>query len=669
MISTECVCLDFKLLDQKLADQFSHQTQSFEDECLCISHLLSSKEKLIYFVVSAAAGELVIPLVHNHRYIRYIYIYKNPDSGIDTKWSEDFGKIRGVWSATDKLSRQMEDDVRSCNTYSSRWARHSNLLPDLWKQSRRESSLNIISLSEQKVVNAIAIPCVVVLYCNGYQPFRLSPGSIKIYEFNDVEQCSSFIRGWSTQSSIFLIICVDSIDSCIFVFPEMKFDSIHLAYIFGDYKSTEKFRRILSDDEMKLSGMFTEPMDILQQLCNDICFYRKLLLLTPKMTTLRSDVNRVEQLNKTEIDFIRFQLFVEIIPQLSRIIDSSTSDNTSLSDALFSELIINPNFGQIVSTLFHRCDLLTLLEASSLLNRINQRLNSRALAKKISLTAIYRAQVITREHLYILRNNINDLLTMHTFMLFSQSFSSAVDICRRCMDNGVTVVLLEVEVSKNVTVAEIDSNTFVCPLGSVFRLQAIDEMPDGIWHVQLNLMPHAMDYIKEQLPFKIDVQNTWLTFGNYLSALHRFEEAKVYYEYLLSNTSPEDPIRASIYNNMGLMYTAMDKQDEAIDFFKKSSEAFVEGASINAEENRTLSPMRPFVPDSKFHRVTLYGKIAEGYDRLRKYDEAVIYHKKALELATDPATKLFHRAAIKETVEKLLKDREYHHMVNKEDCK
>lgn len=652
VISTECVCLDFKLLDPQVTDQFSHKIQSFEDECLCISHLLSSKEKLIYFVVSAEAGELVVPLVHNHRYIRYIYIYQSPDSNIDTEWIGDFGKIRDVWSDTDKLTRQMKDDVELCNIYSSRWARYENLLPDLWKQSSRKSSLDITPLSEQKLANAIAAPSIVVLYYKDYRPFSLSRGSITVHEFNDVQQCSRFVRDWTTQSSIFLIICIDSIDSYKSVYSEMNFHSVHLAYIFCDRKSTDKFQRTSSDDNMKLSGIFTESKDILQQLCNDICFYRKLLLLTPKITTLRSDVSLINELNEQEIDFIRFQLFVEIIPQLSHIIDPSASDNASLSDARFSELIVNPNFGQIVSTLFHQCGLRPLLEASPLLNRVSQQLIALALKKKISLTAIYRAQVITREHLYKLRNNINDLLTMHTFMLFSQSFSSAVDTCRQCMNNGVTVVLLEVEVSKNATIAEIDSNTFVCPLGSVFRLQSIDEMPDGIWHVQLSLMPHAMDYIREQLPFQIDVQNSWRTFGNYMSGLNRFEEAEMYYYYLLSKTSLENPMRASIYNNMGLMYTAMNKQEEAIAAFENSSEIFIEGTPINAEEDHPLLPVRLFVPDSEFNRVSLYGKIAEGYNRQKAYDQAVDYYQKALELAKDPATKLFYRAAIKDTYEK-----------------
>ena len=652
-ISTECVCLDVGSLDQNVTDQFSHKIQSFEDECLCISHLLSSKEKLIYFVVSVAAGELVIPLVHNHRYIRYIYIYEKPGSNVDKKWIKDFGKIRGVWSINNKIAEIIREDIQSCKIYSFRWARHSNLLPDFWTQSSKKSSLNIMPLPKQKIADVIAKPNVVVLYYKDYRPFHLSHGSIQIHEYNDVEQCNTFLQGWCTQSSIFLIICIDSIDSYKSVYPCMKFDSVHLAYIFCNCSATEKFQRTSSDDNMKLSGMYTEFNDILMHLCNDICFYRELLFLIPKITMLRSDVSRIEELNEHEMDFIGFHLFIEIIPQISRIIYSSTKDNTSLSDELFRQVIVDSNFGQIMNTLFHRCGLIALLKATPLLNRITQQLNALALKEKeISPTAIYRAQIISKEHLDMLRNNINNLLTIHTFILFSHSFSSVVEICRRCIDNGVLVVLLEFEVTKDVTVAQIDVETFVCPLRSVFRLQSIDEMPDGIWHVQLNLMPHAIDYIKEQLPFKIDVQNTWLTFGNYLSALHRFEEAKVYYEYLLSNTSPEDPIRASIYNNMGLMYTAMDKQDEAIDFFKKSSETFVESASINAGEDHALSPMRRFVPDLEFHRVTLYGKIAEGYDRLRNYVEAVDYYQKALEFATDPATKLFYRTAIKETVEK-----------------
>jgi tetratricopeptide (TPR) repeat protein len=144
-----------------------------------------------------------------------------------------------------------------------------------------------------------------------------------------------------------------------------------------------------------------------------------------------------------------------------------------------------------------------------------------------------------------------------------------MDICRRGMDNGLIVVLLEIEVSENTTLTKIDSNTFTFRLGSVFRILAVDQMPDGLWHVQLELVDHVINHIKEQLQLDIDVRDTWLTFGNYMVTLKQFDEAKVYYEYLLCNTSTQDSIHSSIYNNIGLMYSAMNNEEEALTFLTR----------------------------------------------------------------------------------------------------
>ena len=654
-IDIKCVCLDFKSSDLTIADQFTDEIQSFDDECLCISHLLSSEEKLIYFVASVAAGELVIPQIHNHRYIRYIYIYQSPDSKLDTKWTDDFDKVRGIWPSTDEINEQIKYDIQSCKTSPSPWTQDPSLLVELWTQSSKKSSLNIVPLPKQTVSDSIAVLNVVVLYYNDYRPFRLYHGCIKIHQFDDVERCRNFIVECDSQSPIFLIICIDSLDSYKAIYRRMKLDSVHAIYIFSNHSSTREFQAILPDIRMKLSGIFSNFNDILLQLCNDICLYRERLFYIPRITVLRSDVNRIQKLDEHEVDFIRFQLFIETLPQAPHLINSSAKINTNLSDDIFSELLIDPNFGQIVNILFQRCSLLTLLEASSLLNGINQRLNSLVSKRNIFPAAIYRAQVINREHLDILQSNINNWLTIHTFTLFSSSFSSTINICRRCMNRGLPVILLEIAVSRSSKVAQIGSNTFTCRLGSVFRILSIDKMPDGIWHVQLELIDNAMNYIKQQLLSEINVRNAWLTFGNYMFALKRFDEAEMYYKYLLSNTSPNDSIRTYIYNSMGLIYSAMNKEDEALKFFEESLGTFSKDVSINADEH-DLYPVKPqSVPDLEFHPVILYGKIAEGCDRQAKYDKAFYYYRKALEFAPDPATEVFYQAMIKGTLDKIPK--------------
>lgn len=652
-IATECVCLDVQPSELKIADHFQDAIQLFKDKCACISYLLSTEKKLTFFVTSTAAAKIVVPLIHDHRCIRYIYL--NSDGDLAASLMEKFGKIRGGWSSIDQLREQMILDIQSCKTRSSRWARHPNLFTELWAQSINKSSQNIMLLPQEKISDITILPNIVVLYHNGYRPFYLSYRVIRIHEFDNIEHCSNFIENNGIKSSIFLIICIMSTDFYGLVQPCMEFDCVCGAYIFCNRTTAREVQTTLLDANVKVSGIFGDGNGLLLQLCNDICFYRQLPFHMPKITVLRSDVNRIEELNKHEVDLIRFQLFVEILPKISFANYPSSVLNAIASDAPLYDLVSNPKFGQIVNALFNQCDLPALLETSSLLNCINERLGGLTSKRDGSPTAIYRAQVIDRNYVDMLRKNINGLLTIHTFTLFSQSFSSTIDICHRCVENGLTVVLLETELSESTSAAQIDPDTFAYSLGSAFRVLSIAEMADGVWHAQLELIDCVVEYIKEQLPFEIDVRDTWLTFGNYMTTLERFEESKVYYEYLLRHTSPDDPIRASIFNNMGLMYSAMNEEDEALTLFQESSKVFIEGSSRVKVESDPSSYRQEAVSDLEFHPATVYGKIAEAYDRQNEYAKAHGYYQKALQFAPNTTTNSLYRTAIKRTLEKLSK--------------
>ncbi len=74
---------------------------------------------------------------------------------------------------------------------------------------------------------------------------------------------------------------------------------------------------------------------------------------------------------------------------------------------------------------------------------------------------------------------------------------------------------------------------------------------------------------------------------------------------------------------------------------------------IKAEEKDSYSLKQQSVPDSEFHRATLYGKIAEKYDYRQEHTQALEYYQKALEFAPDLTTSLFYQTKIKRILNNL----------------
>jgi hypothetical protein len=227
------ICLDFDSSSLTIADNFTYEIQPFKDKCACISHLLSIENKIISFIASAMAGKLVVPLVHNHTCIRYIYIYQNPDIDLDTSWIKNFGKIRGTWSSMDQLKEQMVFDIRSYTTRSSHWSRCQEIFIELWRQSSSKPLSNAKPLPKDEKPVGIALPNVVMLFCSDYRPFHFSHEMIKINEFDDIKQCTNFIKRSETVSSTFLIVCTNSIDFSEEIRSLMQLDSVHATYIFS----------------------------------------------------------------------------------------------------------------------------------------------------------------------------------------------------------------------------------------------------------------------------------------------------------------------------------------------------------------------------------------------------------------------------------------------------
>ncbi|CAF0791051.1 unnamed protein product [Adineta steineri] len=253
----------------------------------------------------------------------------------------------------------------------------------------------------------------------------------------------------------------------------------------------------------------------------------------------------------------------------------------------------------------------------------------------MSSVTVYRAQLVSKKDLETIQNNPNILLSIQTFILASRSLRFVTDLCRRAIDSQLNVILFEFNLSENTLIADLNSDTVILNLGTLFRLVSKDTAPDGVLHVQLESADEFMHGIKEQLQYKIGGRLTWLTFGNYLAYQKQFSTAKEYCYYLLHVLPDNHSSRASIYNNMGLICLAMDDDQEASDWFKKatSSNGSVLTKDLDEESLTTTDLLLP--QDSPISQTTLLIKMAEISDRLGDQTTALDLYRQVLEITTD----------------------------------
>ena len=418
----------------------------FEDECDFIAKLLAIKDKLIYAVIPATLSDFVAPLIHNHKCIEYVYIYKDADETESLDWIEDYPKIQEHLYSTDELTRKVQDDIESIMQRPSRWSRSKQLLRELCLQ-KTEQNISIPIDDAQE--NDLQTCRIVILHLNERPSFHVTHPTIKINEFDDMNHCIHSIET-DTSTTVFLLIATNTLDNIQSI---AELDRVHAIYIVTNVTfDNNEVQRMSSYS--KLSGIFNPDEDFLEQLTTDICFYHRIRIRTPTISMFKLEPNILDKLNKHQVDFLCFQLFSSILPHLSSQLTTSSENEISNPDQLLSRLI---EANLKISHLFQNFNQSTLKESVMKLSEINRNIVSLTKNVESSSVTVYRAQLVTEEDLKMIQNNSNALLAIQTFVLASRSFQSAANICRQAVDNQLTVVLFELKLSERAAVADLDS--------------------------------------------------------------------------------------------------------------------------------------------------------------------------------------------------------------------
>ena len=518
-IRIEIVCLHVNLPSIKSSEESYYKVTSYDKDLECISCVLSTEKKeeksLIYFITTVSKGKFVIPLIHNNSYVERIYLYNEPNDQQKSDWIDKYSKIAGSWPSFEVMEEQLKKDLHSVRMRPSRWARSQKLFIELWTQQFAPSDATLTINMEEKSFESVQI--VVLFYDNNDNRFHLSYTGLDCAVFDDIQQCSNAISEREI-SSIFLLICgayLDNVESAQSLIDLIDQRSIHAAYIFlnADKQETSETTAIYAS--FKLSGIFTSHRDLLAQLATDICFYRQLPNIIPKISFMKISSEVLAHLGEDEKEFLRYQLFFDILPQLPSL-QYITNVHESSS--------INVELCQQINKTFKKHDLPKILNSSVRVPRSDKDIQSLTKVKLSLSTMVYRAQLISDMDLERIRQNPNALFSIFSPMIVSKSHPTVIDICRRAIQNGLTTVLFEIKLLPGTSVyrSSPDGDILGFPLGAILQLKSVEQTPDAIWHVQAVWNENNIEHFKDQLQFKTDKELSLETIAKYWADLDPF---------------------------------------------------------------------------------------------------------------------------------------------------
>ncbi|CAF1269507.1 unnamed protein product [Adineta steineri] len=249
---------------------------------------------------------------------------------------------------------------------------------------------------------------------------------------------------------------------------------------------------------------------------------------------------------------------------------------------------------------------------------------------------VYRGQSLSQTDFDQLQNTQGGLMSFNNFLSTSKDIKVAQSFARSALANHTLVSIVFVikidPAIKSAPYASIRNvshydaeDEILFSMHTVFRIGDMIESNENsrLWQVELFQTTDndaQLNALTERMRTDIRGSTGWDRLGKLLMKLGQFDKAEELYEALLGETS-NNRERAQVYHQLGWSNKNQKKYDQAIVFFEKS-----------------LEIKQQIYPSNHHALATSFNEIGSVYERKIEYDKAWFYYKKGLniQLETSP---------------------------------
>ncbi|CAF1448492.1 unnamed protein product, partial [Didymodactylos carnosus] len=253
-----------------------------------------------------------------------------------------------------------------------------------------------------------------------------------------------------------------------------------------------------------------------------------------------------------------------------------------------------------------------------------------SLPSSVKVINVYRGQMIGVEELQKLQDNVGGFISINTFLSTTKDCGVASDFSgngggRPFFESIVYDIQVVEGNSTTKPFAEIQSLSYIedesevlFSVGTVFKIESVEQVTDKLWYVKLILSSEGNEQLKEvtrYLRSEIDERPTLITLGNFLSEMGDYDRAAKYYTMLLRELeagNSEDV--GAVLCAIGSLYFRKGEYKQSLEYHEKALEKLA-----------TLPEVHPDL-------ATAFNSIGMVYYELNKFDVAMIYYLKALEV-------------------------------------
>ena len=512
--------------------------------------------------------------------------------------------------------------------------------------------------------------------------------------FDDIDLFTDYLFSIECSQKKLYVILPGSYGKTIVPFLH---DQTQAEFIYIFCKEKERHEEWIKLYSPKIRGIFIDKHELVAKLTEDVEFYTKMTPMSVISANQLKPETSVYNLNKEEASFMWHQLLIEILRRMplttvsrkdllkeirreyekdiielrkiQEFEDTYDAENVIewyTRDAFLYRLLNKALRTRDISIIFQFRFVLVDLENCLAILHAEY---IRSLTETETLT-VYRGQGLSVAELNQLKDNINGRISMNSFV--STSTSSVVALNFAGNGSGrplIESVLFEIQCPLKLSTKPFSNiqhksyskaeNEILFTIGTVFRIDAVENLTDDIWLVQLFLCDNETNSVRDELinslKSDIDDEADILTLAKFLFDMNNLDKAEQFYNSILCelpadhsdvivvkndlggilrergeyiqalrthkealklcrSTMPHDfVVLSATYNDIGFVYSDMNYYLQALKCYRKA-----------------LQIRRKHQPQFKTHIAITYNHLGTVYNQMGKKKLALKYYEKAL---------------------------------------
>ncbi|CAF0749647.1 unnamed protein product [Adineta steineri] len=243
---------------------------------------------------------------------------------------------------------------------------------------------------------------------------------------------------------------------------------------------------------------------------------------------------------------------------------------------------------------------------------------------------IYRSQLMAKEEIYSLKRNINQYISVNSFLSTTVQRETALFFMGEGNpEDNLQRVLFEINADPSVVsmkpFADITSHSdfpieteVLFMLGSIFRLNNVIHEDDQLWVITMTLYSDDEHDLKQVLSHMKDQNGNGkadlATLAKIVWKMGKFNLAEKYYLRLINEIPSNDPILIKLYEDLGDITSHKGDYDASIQWYNKALEIREKNPSFNSEKNTKIVDVSEFID---YRNPKLEKIIKQSYSRSR----------------------------------------------------